>query len=42
VIASTGAASARDMGRVMAELKPKLAGRADSGAVSQKVKARLS
>ncbi|MDI1302457.1 MAG: GatB/YqeY domain-containing protein [bacterium] len=42
VIASTGAASARDMGRVMNELKPKLAGRADSGAVSQKVKARLS
>ena len=42
VIAATGAASARDMGRVMAELKPKLAGRADSGAVSQKVKARLS
>jgi uncharacterized protein YqeY len=42
VIAATGAASARDMGRVMNELKPKLAGRADSGAVSQKVKARLS
>lgn len=42
VIAATGAASARDMGKVMAELKPKLAGRADSGAVSQKVKARLS
>lgn len=42
VIAATGAASARDMGKVMNELKPKLAGRADSGAVSQKVKARLS
>lgn len=42
VIAATGATSARDMGKVMAELKPKLAGRADSGAVSQKVKARLS
>lgn len=42
VIAATGATSARDMGRVMNELKPRLAGRADSGAVSQKVKARLS
>lgn len=42
VIAATGATSARDMGRVMNELKPKLAGRADAGAVSQKVKARLS
>lgn len=42
VMAATGATSARDMGRVMNELKPRLAGRADSGAVSQKVKARLS
>lgn len=40
-IAATGAASARDMGRVMAELRPHIAGRADTGAVSQKVKARL-
>ncbi len=30
------------MGAVMAQLKPKLQGRADMGAVSQKVKARLT
>jgi uncharacterized protein YqeY len=30
------------MGKVMAELKPRLAGRADLGAVSSKVKAKLS
>lgn len=41
VIAETGAASARDMGKVMNVLRPRLAGRADTGAVSQKVKARL-
>jgi len=41
VIAATGATTARDMGKVMNELRPKLAGRADTGAVSQKVKARL-
>lgn len=41
VIAETGAASARDMGKVMNLLRPKLTGRADTGAVSQKVKARL-
>lgn len=41
VIAATGAATARDMGKVMNELRPRLAGRADAGAVSQKVKARL-
>lgn len=40
-LASTGATTARDMGKVMNELRPKLAGRADTGAVSQKVKARL-
>jgi uncharacterized protein YqeY len=40
-VAATGAASVRDMGKVMAELKPKLAGRADMGAVSALVKARL-
>jgi uncharacterized protein YqeY len=40
-IAETGAASARDMGKVMNLLRPKLTGRADTGAVSQKVKARL-
>ncbi len=41
-IATTGAASMRDMGKVMGELKPKLQGRADLAAVSGKVKARLS
>jgi hypothetical protein len=40
-LAETGATSARDMGKVMNVLRPKLAGRADTGAVSQKVKARL-
>lgn len=40
-VAETGATSARDMGKVMNVLRPKLAGRADTGAVSQKVKARL-
>ena len=40
-IAATGAASMRDMGKVMAELKPRIHGRADVGAVSGKVKARL-
>jgi len=41
-IAATGAAGMAGMGKVMAVLKPKLAGRADLGAVSAKVKARLS
>jgi uncharacterized protein len=40
-IAATGAASAKDMGKVMTELKPKLAGRADMGAVGGIVKTRL-
>jgi uncharacterized protein len=40
-IAASGAASVRDMGKVMAALKPKIHGRADMGAVSAKVKARL-
>ncbi len=40
-IAETGAASMRDMGQVMAILKPKTQGRADMGAVSAKVKAQL-
>lgn len=40
-ITEAGATSARDMGKVMALLRPKLTGRADTGAVSQKVKARL-
>lgn len=40
-IASSGASSARDMGKVMALLKPELQGRADIGAVSAQVKTRL-
>ena len=40
-IAETGASSARDMGRLMAALKPRVAGRADMGAFSARVKARL-
>ena len=40
-IAATGAAGPAGMGKVMAELKAKLAGRADMAAVSAKVKARL-
>lgn len=40
-IAETGAAGARDMGKVMAWLKPRLAGRADMSAVSNQVKAAL-
>jgi hypothetical protein len=41
-IAATGAASMKDMGKVMGQLKDKLAGRADMAAVSGKLKARLS
>jgi hypothetical protein len=41
-ISASGAASAQDMGKVMAILKPQLAGRADVGKVSGQVKARLS
>ncbi len=41
-MAESGAASARDMGKVMALLKPRLAGRADMTAVSGAVKAALA
>ena len=41
-VASTGASSAADMGKVMGVVKPKLAGRADMGKVSGLVKARLA
>ena len=41
-IATTGASGPAGMGKVMAALKPKLAGRADMTAVSAKVKAKLS
>ena len=41
-IEETGAASIKDMGKVMGWLKPRLAGRADMGKVSGQVKARLA
>jgi uncharacterized protein len=41
-LAATGAKSMPDMGKVMAILKPKLAGRADMGKVSALVKSKLS
>ena len=40
--AETGAASQRDMGKVMSWLKPKISGRADMGLVSSAVKQRLT
>ena len=40
-MAASGAASIKDMGKVMGQLKPKLQGRADMGAVSAMIKARL-
>jgi uncharacterized protein YqeY len=42
VIAATGAESIRDMGKVMAAIKSKAAGKADMGAVSARVKAKLN
>ena len=41
-VAETGATSAKDMGKVIAWLKPKLAGRADMGSVSGLVKNALA
>jgi uncharacterized protein YqeY len=41
-IAASGAKSAADMGKVMAIVKPKLAGKADMGKVSALVKAKLA
>jgi len=41
-ISSSGAESMKDMGKVMGLLKPKVQGRADMGAVSARIKARLS
>jgi uncharacterized protein YqeY len=40
-ISETGASSMKDMGKVMGVLRPRLAGRADMGAVSGQIKARL-
>jgi hypothetical protein len=41
-IAEAGAGGAKDMGKVMALLKPRLAGRADMGKVSGLVKSKLA
>jgi uncharacterized protein YqeY len=41
-LSDANAGSASDMGRVMALLKPRLAGRADMSEVSRRVRARLS
>ncbi len=41
-VAATGAASIKDMGKVMANIKTKAQGRADMAAVGAKIKARLS
>ena len=41
-ISAAGAESMKDMGKVMAQLKPKMQGRADIGAVSAMVKQKLA
>lgn len=41
-IAETGATSFRDLGRVMADVMPQVAGRADGSAVSQLVREKLA
>jgi hypothetical protein len=41
-IAASGATSLKDMGKVMALVKPKAQGRADMGAVSARIKQKLS
>lgn len=40
-VAESGAATVKDMGKVMGILKPKVAGKADMSAVSAKIKAKL-
>jgi uncharacterized protein YqeY len=40
-VTATGAASVKDMGKVMGIIKSKAAGRADMGAVGAKIKAKL-
>ena len=41
-VTTTGAASIKDMGKVMGIIKPKAQGKADMSAVSQKIKQRLA
>jgi len=41
-VSSSGAESMKDMGKVMGLLRPQVQGRADMGAVSARIKARLS
>ena len=41
-VTSTGAESMKDMGKVMGQVKPQVAGKADMGLVSKLVKAKLS
>ena len=41
-ISSSGAAGIKEMGKIMALVKPQLAGRADMSAVSSKIKAKLA
>jgi hypothetical protein len=41
-IATTGASDIKDMGRVMAAIKPEAAGRADMAAVSARIREILS
>jgi uncharacterized protein YqeY len=41
-IAETGATNMRDLGRVMADVMPQIAGRADGSAVSQLVREKLA
>jgi uncharacterized protein YqeY len=41
-IAGNGATSMRDMGRVMKDVMPQIAGRADGGAVSQMLREKLA
>ena len=40
-VAESGAASIKDMGKVMGILKPKVQGKADMGAVSARIKSKL-
>ena len=42
VIAEVGATSIRDLGRVMADVMPRVSGRADGSVVSQLVREKLA